>query len=124
MDVRWRDALAVKSLLLLPLEVFTKTTRERILRHWLPVESTSGMARGQGIDAVSAILSLLVKTMKRPTSYEVATSPYFASRLTYHNQGMRFADLVNLAGILSHLPSLEMDAALSIFKELVRLTLM
>jgi len=66
------NILAIKSLLQLPSEVFSKKDRERIMTSWLP--DFGGDKYGFTYESTAMhcdVLSLKVKTMLRPTFYEV-----------------------------------------------------
>ncbi|KAH8596936.1 Urb2/Npa2 family-domain-containing protein [Bisporella sp. PMI_857] len=103
------NSLAVQSLLGLPIDVFSRKQRERILKSWLPdglQEKDPGLSYDNtALDPL--VLSLKIKIMSRPAFYE----------------GSKYNDLVCLADAIasSNLPNLQTNTRL--FKELISLTL-
>lgn len=78
------NILAIKSLLRIPLERFSKKNRERIMKSWLP-DSDNGQ-KNESTYQFSlldhGLLSLKIKVMKRPTFYEVSIpSPRYPSHV-------------------------------------------
>lgn len=70
------NGFAIECLNSLPIEVFSRSTRERVLKAWPPaapepsLNDTKTLAyRMSNIDA--AVISLKMKMMERPTIYEV-----------------------------------------------------
>ncbi len=122
------NGFVVKCLHQLPLEVFSKNTRELILKSWPPEspdpahnDSRALSYRMTTLDP--AVLSLKAKMMERPTLYEVSSHATPATpALTDCLKGIEFQDLVDLAGHVVSLCS-EPDVILPIFARLAKLTL-
>lgn len=67
------NSFAVRSLLALPLDRFSKSDRERIILSWLPATSENNKKLTYESTALDeGVLSLKIKIMKRPTFYEVS----------------------------------------------------
>lgn len=67
---------AVQSLLRLPIDVFPRAIRERVMKGWLPTTSPENPERFT-IESTALnpdVLSLKIKIMNRPTFYEVCVS--------------------------------------------------
>ncbi|TVY34122.1 Nucleolar pre-ribosomal-associated protein [Lachnellula occidentalis] len=95
---------AIRSLLNLPGELFSRENREQVLTSWLPV---SGPLESKTPALEPVILALKTKLVRRSAFYE----------------GMTFRDLINLADALAELKADSLHTSLALFKELVRLTL-
>jgi nucleolar pre-ribosomal-associated protein 2 len=96
----------------LPLEVFSRGNRERVMKSWTPNSHASTQDAGKGPSSTSAaidpvVLSLKAFVMQRPTSYE----------------GMKYQDLIYQADALASAKIEGLDVSLAWFKELVRRTL-
>lgn len=105
------NGFAIECLNSLPIEVFSRSIRERVLRAWPPAapepslnDSKSLAYRMSNIDA--AVISLKMKMMERPTIYE----------------GFTFKDLDSLSQAISEL-SPDPRAPLDAFAEYARRTL-
>ncbi|KFY03585.1 hypothetical protein O988_01385, partial [Pseudogymnoascus sp. VKM F-3808] len=105
------NGFAIECLNSLPIEVFSRATRERVLRAWPAaapepsLNDTKALAyRMSNIDA--AVISLKMKVMERPTIYE----------------GFTYQDIVSLGAAISEL-SPDPRAPLDAFAEYARRTL-
>ncbi|KAF4636308.1 hypothetical protein G7Y89_g1788 [Cudoniella acicularis] len=104
------NTFAVESLLKLPLEVFRKEDRERVMKLWHPSEEALE-GPSQELSQVSinpALLSLRIRMLRRPTYYE----------------GMSFKDLVRLADVLASSETANLKTQLSLFREFARSTIL
>ena len=105
-----KNEFAVQCLLPLPVEIFSRRDRERIMKRWHP-SLKSPEESGEGLSVSTAlapaVLSLKVKIMQRPTVYD----------------GMEYQDLANLADALSSIKTADLDVSLPLFKELTRRTM-
>lgn len=106
------NAFAVQCLLQLPLQVFSRNDRERVMKSWSPISYLSTQDASEGPSLASAaidpaVLSLKAKVMERPTVYE----------------GMKYQDLADLADVLASAKIEDLDVSLALFKELVRRTM-
>ena len=102
------NAFAVQCLLQLPIEVFSRNHRERVMKQWLPnPDNVNDIQSALWAPLDNAILGLKVKIMQRSTVYE----------------GTMYQDLVCLAEALDTTKASNTDVSLSYFKELVRRTM-
>jgi len=66
------NQMAIRSLIELPLDVFSKKERERIMKAWLPSSSQQNTDLSYESTALDPqVLALKVKIMHRPSLYEV-----------------------------------------------------
>ena len=102
------NKLAVQSLLQLPLEVFSRKDRERIMKSWLPTaeDESYGVPGSPAIIDLS-VLSLKVKIMGVTTVYNE----------------MKYGDMKNFADALAAADIQNMTVGLALFKELVKRTM-
>lgn len=138
------NAFAVRSLLQVPLELFSRKDRTRIRQGWLQAPTThSNKSKKKAVPerdghnsqnplykltALSPeVLSLKVNVMQLPTSYEVRTAHdvrHFSNADDI--QGMKFEDLIYLADALAGAKTADLDLRVNLaeFKKLAELTLM
>lgn len=105
------NGFVVKSLLQLPVEVFSRAQRERILTSWnsysaYPTIDDNVALPSQLTPLDPAIFSLKMKIMQRPTFYK----------------GITFQELVDIADAITRLSDKQM-VVLSIFVQYAQLTL-
>lgn len=102
------NIFAVECLLQLPIEVFSRKDRERIMNNWLPSTENAGHEIFAQQAALSdPVLSLKVKIMQRCTIHE----------------GASYQNLVSLADALALAKTEGLDISLPLFRELVRRTI-
>jgi nucleolar pre-ribosomal-associated protein 2 len=99
-------------LLQVPLEIFSRKDRERVMKIWAPSSDLPAQDASDGASLASAaispaVLSLKTKIMQRPTVYD----------------SMKYQDLVHLADALASSMVESRDTSLALFKELVRRTM-